>query len=338
MPRRSERRPPVPVGDTTDPRGLGALGEAFLRTLEERHFSWRTLKNRRYDLAHFIAWLADRDITRPVDVTREILDRYHTHVFHEVRVRDQKPRSPEAQVARIVVVKTFFSWLTRRDYLLANPASELELPKVPQRLPRNVLTVDEAEKVLAQPDVTDTLGIRNRAILEVLYSTGMRRGELIALKLTDIDQVRGTLLVREGKGKKDRMIPIGERALSWVQKYTDESRPSLAAATRSSAGDDDDTLFLSSWGGPLGDNTVTMMVRGYVNQAGVKKGACHLFRHTMATQMLEHGADVRFIQAMLGHAQLTTTQIYTKVAILKLKQVHSQTHPAEIGRGIVDGK
>ena len=332
MPRRSDRKPPPPVGDTTDPRGLGALGETFLRSLQERHFSWRTLKNRRYDLAHFIAWLKDRDIHRPADVTREILERYRTHVFHEVRVRDQKPRSAEAQVARLVVVKTLFAWLVRRNQLLANPASELDLPKVPRRLPRNVLPVEEAEKVMAEPDTNEPLGLRNRAILEVLYSTGMRRGELIALKLDDIDAVRGTLLIREGKGKKDRMIPIGERALQWVQKYVDDSSPSLAAI----APDDDGTLFLSSWGGPLGDNTVTMLVRNYVNDAGVKKGACHLFRHTMATQMLEHGADVRFIQAMLGHEDLSTTQIYTKVAILKLKQVHSQTHPAEIGRGSDD--
>lgn len=332
MPRRSETTKKPPVGDTADPRGLGALGETFLADLEQRHFSWRTLKNRRYDLAHFISWLSDRDLHRPADVTRDILERYRTHVFHEVRVRDAKPRSAEAQVARLVVVKTFFAWLVRRNLLLANPASELDLPKVPRRLPRNVLSVEEAEKVMAQPDVSDTLGLRNRAVLEVLYSTGMRRSELIALKSSDIDAVRGTLLVREGKGKKDRMIPIGERALQWVQKYVDDSRPSLAAV----AGDDDGTLFLSSWGGALGDNTVTMLVRNYVNDAGVKKGACHMFRHTMATQMLEHGADVRFIQAMLGHEQLSTTQIYTRVAILKLKQVHSMTHPAEIGRAAVD--
>lgn len=326
MPRRGERKPPAPLGDTTDERGLAFLGERWLQAMEERRFSRKTLTNRRWNLRYLIAWLAARDVHRPVDVTRALLERYRTHVFHEVRKADGKPRSPEAHHARLVVVRGFLAWLVRRGVLLANPASELDLPKVPRRLPRNILSVEEAEKVLSQPNVDDVLGIRNRAILEVLYSTGMRRGELIGLHQEDIDIVRGTVLVREGKGGKDRVIPIGERALLWIQKYLDDSRPSLAAALF----DDDGTLFLSSWGGRMGDNTVTMMVRGYVKAAGVTRGACHLFRHTMATQMLEHGADVRFIQAMLGHEQLSTTQIYTKVAILKLKEVHTKTHPAEI--------
>jgi integrase/recombinase XerD len=330
MPRRGETKTPAPLGDMRDERGLALLGEAFLRALEERRFSPKTLKNRRVNLRHFFLWLKDRDVTRPVDVTRQLLERYRGHVFHEVRIKDGKPRSAEAHHARLVVVRSFFSWLVRRGELLANPASDLDLPKVPRRLPRHVLSVDEAEKILAQPDTSDVLGLRNRASLEVLYSTGMRRGELIGLTLSDLDAGRGTVLIREGKGKKDRVIPIGERAQEWVRKYVDESRPSLAALSPV----DDGTLFLSSWGGPLSGNTVTMMVHRYVHDADVKKGACHLFRHTMATQMLEHGADVRFIQAMLGHEQLSTTQIYTKVSILKLKEVHTKTHPAEIGRGV----
>lgn len=338
MPRRGRSKKEKSLGDTTDPRGLPFHGEAFLRTLTERHFSWRTVRTRRWNLRHFFSWLGDRNITRPADVTRDILDRYRTHVFHEVRRSDGRPKGPESQVHRLVAVTSFFSWLVRRNELLANPASELDLPRVPHRLPRNVLSVEDAERVLAQADPTSTLGLRNRAMLEVLYSTGIRRSELIRLREEDIDRVRGTLFVHEGKGKKDRVIPIGERALLWVDKYLEGSRPLLATMTRRGGSGDDGALFLSSWGGTLGDNTVSMMVRHHVQAAGVAHGSCHLFRHTMATQMLEHGADVRFIQAMLGHENLSTTQIYTKVAILKLKQVHSQTHPAEIGRATVDEK
>jgi integrase/recombinase XerD len=272
-----------------------------------------------------------------------------------------------------VPVRALFKWLARSNRLLYNPASELELPKLEQRLPRGVLSAAEAEAVLAavfdgqtgagrretgekpkktgvgspetgenrdlpstpdsllpSPDYqqtpdwrgADPLRVRDRAILEVFYSTGVRRFELIKLKLYDVDAERGTLVVREGKGKKDRMVPIGERAAAWVAKYLEDGRPSLAVEP------DDGTLFLTVEGAPFTPNRLTQMVRGYVNAAGVgKKGACHLFRHTMATLMLEGGADIRFIQQMLGHAKLETTQIYTQVSIRKLKEIHAATHP-----------
>jgi len=151
----------------------------------------------------------------------------------------------------------------------------------------------------------------------------MRRSELIALQLCDLDAERGTVLVRQGKGKKDRMIPIGERALLWVQKYLDEVRPSPVLRVH------DRTVFVSREGEPFTPDHLTRLVPDYVDAAELgKRGACHLFRHTMATLMLEGGADVRFIQQMLGHANLSTTQIYTQVSIRKLKQIRTATHPA----------
>jgi integrase/recombinase XerD len=135
-------------------------------------------------------------------------------------------------------------------------------------------------------------------------------------------------MVRQGKGKKDRMIPIGERALAWIQKYRDSVRPSLALAS------DDGTLFLTQQGDAFTPNRLTQLVRDHIDAAHInKRGSCHLFRHTMATLMLENGADIRFIQAMLGHADLSTTQIYTQVSIVKLKEIHSMTHPARLKRG-----
>ena len=137
-------------------------------------------------------------------------------------------------------------------------------------------------------------------------------------------------MIRQGKGRKDRMIPIGERALAWVEKYKESARPELVS------GRDDGTLFLSEWGEAFAPNAMTRLVRVYVEKSGVgKKGACHLFRHTMATLMLEGGADIRFIQAMLGHAELSTTEIYTQVSIRLLKSIHTATHPgrmAEAGK------
>jgi integrase/recombinase XerD len=208
-------------------------------------------------------------------------------------------------------------------HVLHNPASEIELPKAERRLPRPALTAAEAELVLAQPELGDPIGVRDRAILEVFYSTGIRRSELAHLAVTDIDHERATLLVRLGKGKKDRLIPIGDRALAWVRRYLAEVRPGLAA------GDDDGTLFLSAEGTGFSLDRLTQLAARYVKASGVPKtGACHLFRHTMATLMLEGGADIRYIQAMLGHAELSTTQIYAQVSVRALQAVHAATHPA----------
>lgn len=224
-------------------------------------------------------------------------------------------------------LRAFFKWCAKHRHTLYNPPSELELPKLEKRLPKHVLTAGEADQVIAQIDLADPLGIRDRAILETFYSTGMRRLELIGLKLYDLDVERGTIMVRQGKGKKDRMIPIGERALRWIDRYVTETRPALVLEP------DDATLFLSNLGEAFSPNRLTQMVREYVDQAQInKRGSCHLFRHTMATLMLENGADIRFIQQMLGHAELSTTQIYTQVSIRKLKEIHSATHPARLER------
>jgi integrase/recombinase XerD len=224
---------------------------------------------------------------------------------------------------RLVPVRGFFKWLVKQNILPSNPASELELPRLPVRLPAAVLTEEEVERVMAEVDVRTAVGVRDRAILEVLYSTGVRRQELVNLSVFDVDAERETLMVREGKGRKDRMVPIGERALGWVQRYVNEVRGQLVVPP------DPGALFLTTNGEPLTPDWLTQKVRGYVKAAELgKSGACHLFRHTMATLMLEGGADVRYIQEMLGHAHLDSTQVYTRVSIRKLKAIHGATHPA----------
>ncbi len=153
----------------------------------------------------------------------------------------------------------------------------------------------------------------------------MRRQELIDLKLYDLDASRGVILVREGKGEKDRRIPIGGRALFWIGRYTQEVRPDLCC------GADDGTLFLAATGAAMHPLRLAEIVRHYIDRAGIgKRGACHLLRHSMATLMLQNGADIRFIQAMLGHADLSPTEFYTQVSIMKLKAVHEATHPARL--------
>jgi len=321
------------VLDRSDVEGFGVWIGRYVAWLRVRNFSTRTVASREPILVSFASWSTARGMSRPRDVTKPVLERYQEHLF-QYRKRNDKPLSFTTQAHRLTSVRAFFKWLARENAIAANPASELELPKLPTRLPRDVLTAAEVERVLDQIDTTSELGVRDRAIVEVLYSTGIRRSELLGLAVTDLDAERGTAFIREGKGQRDRVVPIGERALAWVEKYQREVRPGLVVDGR------DMTLFLSDRGTALDPDTLSTRVRGLVAQAKLgKSGSCHLFRHTMATLMLEGGADVRFIQAILGHASLQTTEIYTRVSIRALKAVHDGTHPTArmgAGRGVVE--
>jgi integrase/recombinase XerD len=321
MGRRGSGRPLAIPGDPTDPAGWPRLVDEFCEWMGAHGYSERTIRNRRGQLAALIGWLAERGVTRPVEVTRPMLERYQRYLFH-YRKTNGDPLSFRSQSQRLLPVRAFFKWAARNRIVLYNPAGEIELPKVEHRLPRPALTAAEAERVLAVPDLDERLGVRDRVMLEVLYSTGIRRSELAHLAVFDLDVERQTLLVRQGKGRKDRMVPIGERALAWVDRYLVDIRPQLVVEP------DDGTLFLTADGSGLSPDRLTQIARGYVKASGVdKQGACHLFRHTMATLMLDGGADIRYIQAMLGHAELSTTQIYTQVSIRALQAVHAATHP-----------
>lgn len=321
-----KRKPPEPPATP-----LAALMEKHLEDLRLKNYSEYTIKGRRVHIGFFLDWAQGRGITEPVEVTRTILDRYQKHVF-DYRKSNGEPLGFNGQHDRIVPLRVWFRWMARHHHILHNPASEIELPRTPQRLPKAVLTAAEAEQVLMQPNIHDILGLRDRAILETFYSTGMRRLELASLKLWDLDLERATATIRLGKGKKDRFIPLGDRCAAWIVKYIAESRPKLVSEP------DDRTVFLSNAGEPFSLDHLSDLVRGYVDAAlsvdgkPGKRGACHLFRHTMATLMLEGGADIRFIQAMLGHADLKTTQIYTHVAIRQLQEIHRATHPAKLDR------
>lgn len=330
MPRKGDKQPPKQVGNLGDPQGMAVFLERFLEWMRVTNYSEKTVENRQLYLIYFIQWAEDRGITRPNEVTKPILERYQRFLYH-YRKKDGQPLSFRSQHSRLIPIRAWFKWLTRNNHILYNPASELELPRLERRLPKHVLTIRESETVMRVPNLSEPLGLRDRAILEVLYSTGIRRMEVVNLKLYDIDVDRGTLMVRQGKGKKDRMVPIGQRALGWINKYLTEVRHTLILDPN------DITLFLTHLGEAFTPNRLTQMVREYVDAADIgKRGSCHLFRHTMATLMLENGADVRFIQAMLGHAKLETTQIYTQVSIRKLKEIHEATHPARMNREEID--
>jgi integrase/recombinase XerD len=326
MSKRGQHRPQPPVGDVRDPDSLYHHMRHYLAFLAEKNYSPRTIETREAYLRYLIAWCDERGLTKPSQIDRPILERYQRYLFY-YRKADGEPLSTRSQHSRIIPIRHWFSWLVKKGHLLYSPATDLELPRLEQRLPKATLSAREAETVLAVPNIGNAVGLRDRAILETFYSTGIRRLELIHLTVHNIDTERGTVMIRQGKGKKDRMIPIGDRALAWVEKYKESGRPELVT------GKDDGTLFLSEWGEAFAPNAMTRLVRVYVEKSGVgKKGACHLFRHTMATLMLEGGADIRFIQAMLGHAELSTTEIYTQVSIRLLKSVHAATHPGRFAQ------
>jgi len=314
------------ITNLADPQGMYQLVQAYLRYMDVKNYAQSTRESREFYLYTFLEWAGQRDLIRPSEITKPILERFQRYLFH-YRKKNGDPLTFRSQYNRLAAIRAWFKWLAKENHILYNPASEIELPKLEKRLPKAVLSESEAENVLNQPDVSDPMGLRDRAILEVLYSTGIRRMELINLLVQDVDQERGTLFVRQGKGKADRMIPIGDRAILWIDKYLDETRAELAC------GRDEGRLFLSRYGEAISPNGLTALVRNYIDKANIgKRGSCHLFRHTMATLMLENGADIRFIQAMLGHVKLDTTQIYTQVSIKKLKEVHSLTHPAKAKR------
>jgi integrase/recombinase XerD len=305
-----------------DARGMPVWLRRWLETLAVRRYSPRTIHTLRLHVDAFVRWCDTRGLSGPDEITRPIVERYQRYLFH-YRQPSGRPFSYGTQVGKLVAVKGFFRWLTRQNVIPANPAADIEMPRAEFRLPKHVMTEPEVETVIAATDVSTPLGLRDRAIVETLYATAIRRLELSALSVYDVDHERKTVRIRQGKGDKERIVPIGERALAWITRYLDVVRPRLAVA------DSGDALFLSHLGERLGPHAVTERVRGIVKRSAIPKtGACHMFRHTAATLMLERGADVRYVQQLLGHAQLDTTAIYTHVSILKLLEVYAATHPA----------
>jgi integrase/recombinase XerD len=314
-----------PKPDPSDPLGLPSLCRAFLLWCSVRGYSPATVRARDKYLSYFVAWCQERSVLRASEVTRHVLERYERYLYH-YRQKNERPLSVRSKYSRLSAIRALFRWLVRQRLILYNPASELELPRIGLCLPKHVLSAAEVEQVLTVPDLKSPIGVRDRALLELLYSTGMRRAELVRLRVEELDRERGTVMIRQAKGKRDRLIPVGRRALLWLNKYLVEARPALVRDSLQGA------LFVTHRGEPLAPDHLTRHLRRYLVRSGIgKQGACHIFRHTTATLMLENGADIRSIQELLGHAHLSSTQLYTHLSIHKLQRVHAKTHPAEAG-------
>jgi len=286
-----------------------------------------TIAYRRVYLGQFLAWLKERGIEQAPAVTHRVLNNYLVHLKGRQTAYNRprpSPLSVTTLAAEVSVVRSLFAWLAARRVLLFNPAEDLRLGRRGGHLPKTILTVVEMEALLAAPG-KDALGLRNRAILETLYSTGLRRAELCGLDCYDLDTPSGTVMVRSGKGGRDRVVPIGAHALGALRRYLNESRPELVGRIKEPA------LFLAAiTRRRLNVKTLNLIVRRHAEDAGLgKRVTPHVLRHTCATHLLQGGADLRHVQAILGHASIATTQIYTRVTVEDLVAVHRRHHPRE---------
>ena len=301
---------------------LAAYVDEYLDWMRVHNRTPAAVAGRWEEMKTFLRWAEERGLTQPPQITRTILESYQRHLWRFRRPND-KPLGISTQRAKLIAVKGYFGWLCKQRVLEANPAADLELPRPEKRLPIEALSIAEMETILAQPDVSDPLGVRDRAVLELLYSTGIRRAELARLEVSDLNRAKRVLRVY-GKGRKERVVPVGARAMQWAEKYLDDVRPLLVV------GADERALFVSGYGTRFNVEVLGRKVADYIEKANVgRRAGPHLLRHTCATHMLEGGADIRYIQQLLGHEKLETTAIYTEVSILQLQAVHSRCHPAE---------
>lgn len=302
-------------------RRLHLFFKRFLKHLEARGHTPRTLETYSWILGRFRRFLDEQDLETLEEVNPQVLAEYQTKILIKGRL-DGGPLTGGSQSLLIGRLGLFFRYLVKQGHLLVNPAENLVVPRASRPPPRRVLTVHQVKRLLLVPDVTDLLGLRDRAILEVLYSTGIRVSELKDLDTADISLTEGELRIRRGKGRRGRLIPVGEAACLWVGRYLEASRPELLVKRSQRA------LFLSRWGKRLERSCLTRIVRTYAKEAKIPfRVTPHVVRHTFATHLLKGKASIRHVQEMLGHTTLTSTQIYTRLEISDLKATHRACHP-----------
>lgn len=300
--------------------GFKELEEGFLKSLVVKGYSPTSRRLYGDNLRLFLDFLEGRGISDVRAARKEDLLAYQVY-WVTARATGGKPYSVGTQCARIRGVKRFFEWLEATGKVLLNVAEDVKEPTLGKRLPKVILTEEEVKKLLEAPDLSAPLGVRDRAILEVFYSTGIRREELIHLILEDVDLEGGVLRVNLGKGAKDRVVPFGEMAKVFLKGYLREVRPRIAREGVKA-------LFVSKHGEPLTKTSVGLVVKGAGRKVGLRISP-HVLRHTFATHMVRRGADVVAVSKLLGHSDLSVTQRYVHVAGVEVKQTHRESHPRE---------
>jgi len=272
-----------------------------------------TLDAYRRDLSQFAKWLEARHGKQLIEADNSGIQAYLGYLFH------RKTRATSA--ARFLSsLKRFYRYCLRQGRIRSDPTLKIDSPKLPRGLPKT-LTEEDVERLLAAPPVEKALGLRDKAMLETLYASGLRVSELVSLKLGQVSQDMGVLRV-VGKGSKERLVPLGEEALAWIRRYVGEARAQLLRGRSS------DDLFVTGRGAAMTRQMFWNLLRRHALRAGLKRPLSpHTLRHAFATHLLNHGADLRVVQLLLGHSDISTTQIYTHVARERLKQLHAKHHP-----------
>jgi integrase/recombinase XerD len=302
---------------------LQAFVEKYRQHLTVRNYAPRTISGDIFYLNRFFKYLAELNITDISAVTKDTVRDYQTHLYEAINRKGQ-PNTVSYQNGNLKSVKAFFRFLASNNYLVSDPAKDVSYAKVPKKLPRSILDQREMKKLLHAPNNKTALGYRDRTVLEVLYSSGIRKEELINLQLADVDYHDGFVRINSGKGSKDRVVPIGKIACRYLENYVKAVRPMLIKNVHNNH------VFLSLKGNRLSKNIVWEIVKRCSKRAKTKKNVSpHTFRHTCATLMLRNKANIRHIQELLGHASLDTTQVYASVSIADLKEVHKKCHPRE---------
>jgi integrase/recombinase XerD len=301
--------------------------EKYLDHLAVMNFVPLTIKAHRHLLNRFRMFLSEMGIFEVAKVLPETLGDYQTAVSERVNLKGE-PISPFTQNNNLKVVKAFFRFLVEENYLLSNPSRNLRYARRPKVLPRSFLTKEEMRRLLKAPDTQTALGYRDRTMLELMYSTGLRRAEVSNITLADMDSQDGFLRVNRGKGRKDRVVPLGKIACGYVENYVKAVRPMLMGSKTHPF------LFVTDRGNPCSNFVVGHVVKQYAAKAKLEKNVTpHTLRHTCATLMMKNRAHVRHIQELLGHELLSSTQVYTQVTIVDLKAEHRKYHPREREQG-----
>lgn len=325
----------------TNKSNLSAAAQAGWQTLVDEFAAYlsgigrtlRTLEHHRASLKLWRRFLDEKGVTDTAEggtelaaVTPQIVADYQAWLY-AARSRYGRPYTLESQIGILNSLQVFHKFLVKTYRLLNDPTATLQLPKGPKRLPGKILSTVEMKRLLNQPDTATVLGFRDRTLYEVFYSTGLRVTEAIRLRVPDADMSQATLFVAESKHFKDRYVPVGQTACRYLDEYLARVRPLLL---RNAAQPADAPLFLSRLGRVLDKSGVEDKLQLYAARARIRKHiTVHVFRHTLATEMLRHGADLRQIQELLGHASLRTTQIYTHIVKGELKRIQAQCHPRE---------
>lgn len=279
----------------------------------ERGLSENTINSYGIDLKLFLEYLRENEIPSFKQVNKEVIVNY-------MQAEKNNNKANSSILRSVSSLRKFFQYLAQEKIIEKDPMLLIDTPKKKQHLPQ-VLTKEEVEKLLHSPNTGQVLGLRDRAMLELMYATGLRISEIINLKLEDLHLTMGTLQTL-GKGHKERIVPVGDEAIKWVNRYLEEARPKLLKQKRSNY------LFLNFHGNNLTRQGVWKNLKTEVRKAGIQKNITpHTLRHSFATHILENGADLRIVQELLGHADISTTQIYTHLSNKQLADIYNRAHP-----------